>query len=448
MSRVLFGARLCGLLTVLLVAGCLFSRNNRGSNTPNRVNVPAQQMRCPRTALTPGMHKQFPFAARALAILKHTLEQDRMWRSGRGATPRRYRHEIASILEDPGLRFEFSPPLVPRVHLQGKSVVAAQTVNAKLIRFSAFAGKDAYQLARTMLHELMHVHQIRFQRQGYILNLQPLWELPAYHIEAQLPPAFFRAPPPMPCLRPALAPPRPPAGACRHRRNRWPVGQGKWVAWTTPPGWLHVGTTWELQTQQQAADELWAGNSGLLVKTRVNKGPWQSREHAIEDLSQYLRQVSRKYHPTNRPRETVEGNLFGRHIRMHLSTNDRFSFKFGAEIAIMKGEGITPRVVFPSPRTLLHVNTMSSTDGPKPIDRWLLTGYQPKNGTLVLPEPDGSTRSYKVDRSHGPFADSFAIVPTLRNQRISSVTDPGTKQIVTPANMLIPPRDYGMPFCR
>jgi hypothetical protein len=72
--------------------------------------------------------------------------------------------------------------------------VAGQTVNENLIRLSAFAGDDLYKLAQTMLHELMHVQQVRHQdKPTGVTELLALglWEKPAYEIEEQLPKAPF-----------------------------------------------------------------------------------------------------------------------------------------------------------------------------------------------------------------------------------------------------------------
>jgi hypothetical protein len=153
---------------------------------------------CVRVGLTKETRQKYPKLATALVLLKHVLATDALWPDGESAERKKARHRMLEILEDPGLVIEYSPPLVPHPHLDGGKVVAGQTIDENTIRLSAFAGKDLYKLAQTLLHELMHVEQLRHEgrpnggpREWASLGL---WEQPAYDIETDLPSAPFVTP--------------------------------------------------------------------------------------------------------------------------------------------------------------------------------------------------------------------------------------------------------------
>jgi len=150
---------------------------------------------CVRTGLTKELRQKYPKAPTALVLLKHVLAKDELWPDDEGVERKKERKRILEILEDPRLIIEYSAPLVPHQHLEGKKVVAGQTIDENTIRLSALAGKDLYKLAQTLLHELMHVQQLRHQgkpnggpREWLSLSL---WEKPAYDIEQDLPMAPF-----------------------------------------------------------------------------------------------------------------------------------------------------------------------------------------------------------------------------------------------------------------
>ncbi|MBI4955823.1 MAG: hypothetical protein HY908_27640 [Myxococcales bacterium] len=147
---------------------------------------------CVRTGLTKELRTELPHTGAALAILKHVLARDELWPVGEGQLAAGVRKNIVAILEDPELVIEYSAPLVPEAHLEGKPVAAGQTLNRNRIRVSKFAGKDTYTLARTLLHELVHVEQLRYEGKpegltDWLRTVPVIWEKPAYAAEAALP---------------------------------------------------------------------------------------------------------------------------------------------------------------------------------------------------------------------------------------------------------------------
>ncbi len=231
-----------------LASGCLFTVGGRSSRTPDPVTQPSPsgyyaQRPCPAARLDPAVLGPYPYAPEALVALKYALARDDLWPAREGTVRAEVRQGILGILEDPSLTFEFSPPLVPVAHLQGGTVVAAQTIDAWHIRLSAFAGRDPYQLAHTMLHELVHVYQLRFQNKPPQSYLEPFWELPAYRLEGALPFGPFAEVQRDLACRGGGPPPPPSSGPCRQRRvPPSPPGYGEWVVWATPHGWLRLGT--------------------------------------------------------------------------------------------------------------------------------------------------------------------------------------------------------------
>ena len=145
----------------------------------------AGRANCPALKMKKGVREEFPHVDQAVALLKYTLVRDELWPTGTGSIHKRVRKGALEALNDPNMKLEYSPPLVPKEHLKGKKVVAAQAVNANLIRLSAFAGKDVESLASTIMHELVHIWQFRTQGGNGS-------EIPAYRAEANLPKRFLK----------------------------------------------------------------------------------------------------------------------------------------------------------------------------------------------------------------------------------------------------------------
>ena len=131
-----------------------------------------------------GARKEFPHLDQALALLKYTVAREDMWPTGEGTVHPRVREGVLAVLDDPNMTLEYSAPLKPKAHFKGSKVVAAQAVNANLIRLSAWAGDDVEALASTILHEMVHIWQIRTDKSAM--------EFVAYRAEKNLPRKFLK----------------------------------------------------------------------------------------------------------------------------------------------------------------------------------------------------------------------------------------------------------------
>lgn len=153
--------------------------------TEGPVKYFADRSECPRVKTRGGARKEFPHIDQALALLKYTVAREDMWPTHQGSIHPRVRKGVLEALNDHNMVLEYSAPLKPKSHFKGKKVVAAQAVNGNLIRLSAWAGDDVESLASTILHEMVHIWQIRTQ--GGTGG-----EMSAYRAEANLPKKFFR----------------------------------------------------------------------------------------------------------------------------------------------------------------------------------------------------------------------------------------------------------------
>lgn len=160
---------------------------------------------CVRAGVTKEARKAYPDIGATLAVLKHVLAKDALWPEGQGHVGKKERKNILVILEDPDLVIEYSEEHVAKEHLRGKNATGGQTIDENTIRLSAAGGKTRYELAQTLLHELMHVQQLRYEGKP---NGGPrewltaaTWENPAYKIEEDLPMApFVQVPKDVECL--------------------------------------------------------------------------------------------------------------------------------------------------------------------------------------------------------------------------------------------------------
>ncbi len=141
---------------------------------------------CPKVKMRGGARKEFPHIDQALALLKYTVAREDLWPTHQGSLHPRVRKGVLEALDDPKMVLEYSAPLKPKSHFKGKKVVAAQAVNANLIRLSAWAGDDVETLASTILHEMVHIWQLRTQ--GGTGG-----EMAAYRAEANLPKKYLRS---------------------------------------------------------------------------------------------------------------------------------------------------------------------------------------------------------------------------------------------------------------
>ncbi len=223
-----------------------------------------------------------------------------------------------------------------------------------------------------------------------------------------------------------------------------------WVAWTTPQGWLHVGTRAEFERSQPLREEIWGGTSDAPVEKRaLDGGPWATREDALDAVCARLSAVRLQRHPTAQPGETVVGTLDGHEYNLMLGrgmlAEDVFwtaqQYDHGEQLRIVRECGITPRIELGGPRWLVHATGVGTMDGPRVMDTWFLLAAAPSGGRFELADGSGGTFGYSSDRSFGPFADSFALIPQLRQLGLTAVGD------VTTETASDPPVDRGSPRC-
>lgn len=230
-----------------------------------------------------------------------------------------------------------------------------------------------------------------------------------------------------------------------------PPGEKSWVAWTTPQGWLHVGTHAELAQVQPVREEIWGGTGDTPIEKRpLDGGPWATREGAIDAICARLTHVRLQRHPTAHPGETIVATLDGRaEVNLMLSRGmlpeDVFwtaqQYDHGEQLAHIRSCGITPRIAFDGPRWLAHATGVGTMDGPRPMDTWFLLASAPANGGFTLADGSGGSYGYSSDRFFGPFADNFALIPQLRELGLTSLGDISTDTASDP------PVDYGLPRC-
>lgn len=243
------------------------------------------------------------------------------------------------------------------------------------------------------------------------------------------------------------------APRCLPARDRpaAPAGEKSWVAWTTPQGWLHVGTRAELAQVQPVREEIWGGTGDTPIEKRaLDGGPWATREDAVDAICARLTDVRLQRHPAAHPGETVVARLDGgADVNLMLSRgmlpDDVFwtaqQYDHGAQLADVRSCGITPRITFDGPRWLAHATGVGTMDGPRAMDTWFLLPSAPTNGGFTLPDGSGGTFGYSSDRSFGPFADNFALIPQLRELGLTSLGDISTDTASDP------PIDHGLPRC-
>ncbi len=406
---------------------------------------------CPRVTIGPETMQAYPMLPDVLGTLKVTLDDDTRWPQGANTIRQDIRHQMARILEDPRLVFEYSPPLVPVAHL-GTKVVAAQTIDGNRIRLSRFAGgpsgRDPTVLAQTVAHELLHVFQVRHQGKALNSFFEPAWELPAYALEAQLPAGAF-AGALVSCT--AAPPPQAASGPCRPRRTRpGPAGQGEWVAWMTGAGWLRVGREQDFQRPQRVSDDIWGGTSTApLVKTRIG-GPWWSREQALEEITAELQAVTIAFFPTATPKEVTQGTYRGQRLFLRLVYGEPMQgyvgrdYAMGEEVKSLLANGISPRVVFGAPRYMIHARRGTP---PSETQFWSLVGTPPKNGAIELPDGTGGTFGYRVDVVEGPFIDGFQLYPAMARANQRTIGEYGSSRTISLDWAVEPYVDHGTPLC-
>jgi hypothetical protein len=178
-----------------------------GSEKADRIG---NKTRCPTITIDPAVQKEFPNMAQTLAVLRYVLAQNvRPDTSAFSKQPppiqlspeaedmRRAR--LAALLDDPALQLKFVPPKNREQAIADvrnkKSVAAANTRSANVIELGMFAGgsdadgtpaHDPFRLATTILHEMVHVDQIRNEhiRAGHG---DAAIETPAYAWEHSMP---------------------------------------------------------------------------------------------------------------------------------------------------------------------------------------------------------------------------------------------------------------------
>ncbi|MBI5503067.1 MAG: hypothetical protein HY907_22670 [Deltaproteobacteria bacterium] len=223
-----------------------------------------------------------------------------------------------------------------------------------------------------------------------------------------------------------------------------------WVAWTTPQGWLHVGTRAEYERVEPLREEIWGGTSNEPVeKELLGAGPWSTQAAALDEVCAMLGDVRVATHPGASPGETIRATIDGREVNVQLGRGmlpeDVFwtaqQYDHGEQIRILHEHGISPRVVFAAPRWLAHVTGVGTMDGPQARDQWFLLDFEPSGGGFTLPDGMGGTFGYSYDRLEGPFADSFEVVPVLRELGLPYAGD------VSVDLVLDDPVDHGLPRC-
>jgi hypothetical protein len=138
--------------------------------------------RCPRMKIDPALVNEFLELPQVLAVLKYLLDHG-TWGS-QGGPDKARRERLRQLLDDPTLELRYSPPKVPVKEVASdlasgakagkpKSVTAAQTVSGNLVTLGVYAGgidpkdympwRHPFRLATTILHELVHVDQIRHE---------------------------------------------------------------------------------------------------------------------------------------------------------------------------------------------------------------------------------------------------------------------------------------------
>lgn len=223
-----------------------------------------------------------------------------------------------------------------------------------------------------------------------------------------------------------------------------------WVAWTTPQGWLHVGTRAELERAQPVREEIWGGTSDApLEKRALPYGPWATQAEALDDVCARLTRVHLSTQPSAFPAETVQGTIDGAEYHLQLGRGGApddvlwvsQNYDHGDQLRILGEHGISPRVVFAAPQWLAHATGMGTMDGPRQLDQWFLVGFAPQGGHFELPDGTGGTFGYSYDQALGPFADNFALAPALRRLGISSLGGVSVDLVQDP------PIDHGRQRC-
>jgi len=143
--------------------------------------------RCPQVQIDPALEKEFPHFREALATLRYLLDQD----GTRPSTSKFFeqpppvqldpqveaqrRARLRALLDDPTLQLRYRPPKdleqAKKDFKAGEPIAAAWTESANLISFGLYAGggsratglpdRDVFSLVTTILHELVHVDQVR-----------------------------------------------------------------------------------------------------------------------------------------------------------------------------------------------------------------------------------------------------------------------------------------------
>lgn len=176
--------------------------------------------RCPQLRIDPALEREFPQIRQTLAVLKYVLEQDdidlRPTTEKFYVQPPKYpldqehekrvRYRVRTSLNDPALMLTFDPALVPidqEIAARMRyGVRAAQTKSGTEIGLTHFAGgtspgatgqppaghplRNSFRLAHTILHELVHVDQVRHEG-GNPGRATQQEETPAYAWEHALP---------------------------------------------------------------------------------------------------------------------------------------------------------------------------------------------------------------------------------------------------------------------
>lgn len=223
-----------------------------------------------------------------------------------------------------------------------------------------------------------------------------------------------------------------------------------WYAWTTPQGWLHVGTRQELERPQPVREEIWGGTSDApLEKRKLSIGPWATQAEALDAVCARLTKVRISRQPSAHPPETVVATIEGREVHVQLGRGmlpeDVFwtaqQYDHGEQLRILHEHGISPRLVFAKPRWLVHATGVGTMDGPRQMDAWFLLYEKPVDGGFTLPDGMGGTFGYSSDRALGPYRDNFELAPVLRELGVSYVDD-------VSADLVLPqPIDHGLPRC-
>lgn len=261
-------------------------------------------------------------------------------------------------------------------------------------------------------------------------------------------------------LRVEKLPDLPGGGAAGAAGPAGEAGAKDWVVCANDMGWLRVLSRARFSAPEAKSSEIFGGGQEeKLVKAEL-QGGFATRDDALKFLCGRITRVVMSYNPTLTPKEIVRATFGDKEYYLGLEgANDpealrpADNYNPGAEIALLKTNGITPRAAYRK-LWLVHATGHGTTDGPVKDDAWMTIPTEPvrdrKNpavGLFEIADGLGGTFTYSCDKWEGPYRDNFGMARAMQRLAVPEVA------IYPPANSYVrklvaadipeAPRDFG-----